>query len=188
MEIDNENTTEQLKGALSQLIEAYQVLLGKKADLEQNKKDLEENVANLKSDIERLENDKFNLECDLETANEKINNLTSTKQEQNKEIFSMFSKIESLLGATKDSVNVESSSVSHNTAEEFEADSKKIEEQTVEALSDFVENEIESDKAEKPEEPKSEEAKDADGYFSMGNRGGIDLDRMQSLLGGFGKK
>lgn len=187
MEIDNENTTEQLKGALSQLIEAYQILLGKKADLEQNKRDLEENVANLKSDIERLENDKFNLECELETANEKINNLTSTKQEQNKEIFSMFSKIESLLGATKDSVTTEPTHEHHDASGEFEAESQKIEEQSVEALSDFVENEIEP-KEEAKEDKKGEEGKDADGYFSMGNRGGIDLDRMQSLLGGFGKK
>lgn len=186
MEATNSNTTEQLKGALSQLIDAYQDMVNQNANLKQNIESLESKVESLEANIETLENEKFNLECEVENNQQTIKSLTSTKQEQNNEIYSMLGKIENLLGATKAEVvkEVELPKQQVATVLEFEADSQKLEEQSLNSLADFIEEDLEVAPVASDEAPKEE----GDGYFAVANRGGIDLDRMQSLLGGFGKK
>lgn len=188
MENQNSNTTEQLKVALSQLIDAYQDILNQNTSLKQNIEALETKIEALEANIEQLENKKFNLECEIENNQQTIANLTTTKQEQNNEIYSMLEKIESILGSVRSNVGdaiAQQSKQQASTILEFEADSQKLEEQSLASLTDFVEEELEptasNNSINKPKE-------EANGYFTVANRGGIDLDRMQSLLSGFGKK
>lgn len=188
MEHQNDNSTEQLKGALSSLIDAYQELLEQNKKLKDTAQTYESKIETLEAKVETLENAKFNIECELETAQQTITTLNSTKQEQNNEIYSMLGKIENLLGGNaKPSIETKEPEVAPkpqaSTILEFEADSQKLEEQSLTSLTDFIEEEMVEEEPMKPEEQKEEE-----GYFAVGNRGGIDLDRMQSLLGGFGKK
>lgn len=187
--MENSGTTEALKDALSQLIDAYQNMQDQNSNLKQNIANLEGKIESLEAKIDTLEAEKENLEYNSLKNKEIIDSLSSNKEEQNKEIYSMLGKIESLLGATKETINTPVVVTAQNVAQpkvqtttilEFESGSQNIEQQSLASLTDFIEE------MEAPEEqPKPEEA---DGYFTVGNRGGIDLDRMQSLLGGFGKK
>ncbi|MEA3315809.1 MAG: hypothetical protein U9Q30_08145 [Campylobacterota bacterium] len=163
--MNNNETVEQLKKALNQLLGAYESL---KADAEQ-----------LQVDKDNLNNEIDNLEYKNEELTLQLDSLTDTTTHQSSEMGEMLGRIESILGSvdevvgngnSSDSLDMENNIVDDNSSGSNNPSS--IEELV--AQSSEIETSIDK---------KDEKIETIDENFK--NNKDIDMGRMQSLLNGF---
>lgn len=162
--MNNNETVEQLKKALNQLLGAYESL---KADSEQ-----------LKVDKDNLHNEIDNLEYKNEELTLQLDSLTDTTTHQSSEMGEMLGRIESILGSVDEVVendNNDNSLDENNNIEENSSSSNNPS-----SIEDLV---AQSSEIEDSINIKNEKIETIDENFK--NNKDIDMGRMQSLLNGF---
>lgn len=162
--MEENNTIVQLNEALSELLDAYDLLKSENEALE-NK--LEEVIETKNHEIQELTKQKDRLE-------EKVDSLTSTTEHHSSELGTMLGRIKSTLGVSSSQKNTTSEPTLQVEDEPVIEDLK---EEIVEEYSLLEENKVPETEKEKVKEEEKEPKKEGSKE--------IDLGRMQSLLNGF---